>query len=170
MEAPTPLLNTDSCIPSAPSLQFLLSDLKPDIAFSWLHGHEQSDCISLYSWFYLHWSLSSRSCFPDRNTKRAFSLCQTVIILEIYEESIGMQLDVPMLAWSRSITSRNIKGMSKENHCCTSLFGIDRGISPGAAQSNSKSIALTREKNWSQSTITFCVWEQQHLFNHSFQL
>lgn len=121
MEAPTPSLNADSCIASVPTQQFLLSDLKPDIAFSWLHGHEKYDCISLYNWFYTCWSLSSRSCFPDRNTEHAFTLCQTVIILEIYEESIGMQPDAPTLAWTGSITSRNIKGVSKANHYCTSL-------------------------------------------------
>lgn len=164
MEAPTPSLNADSCIASVPTQQFLLSDLKPDIAFSWLHGHEQYDCISLYNWFYTCWSLSSHSCFPDRNTKHAFTLCQTVIILEIYEESIGMQPDAPTLAWSRSIISRNVKGVSKANHYCTSL-SCNCGILLRAAHSNSKSIPITREDSWSQSTITFCVQWWQHPFN-----
>lgn len=68
------------------------------------------------------------------------------------------------LHWSRSIISRNIKGVSKSNHCCTSL-SCNCGILLGAAHSNSKSIPITREDSWSQSTITFCVQWWQHPFN-----
>lgn len=40
---------------------------------------------------------------------------------ETYEESIGMQPDVPAPARSRSITSRIVEGASKANHCSISL-------------------------------------------------
>lgn len=69
---------------------FLLSSSKSVTEFSWLHGHEQYDCFSLYNWFYTCWSLSWHSCSPDKK-KYAFTLCRNVVTLKASEQSTGMQ-------------------------------------------------------------------------------